>query len=463
MFKHEAWMKLAACLSIAAVAVVAYLPAVDNFFVSDDFVLLTFLKTINEQPLFLLEWPSEVFRVASYIYFWGLFQIFALNPEPYYWAGILLHVVVALLVCAVVLTATGRWLAAWAAGLFFAGYERHQEAVMWISAANDTILTLNFLVTLLLWSRYLKQTRARTLTLCATLSMFALTLFSKEGAVAFAPLAVVGFLLAGTSLRVALRRSMPLLLMTVVYGCIWVSQASDNFFVAKGLYSFGPQFFPVYARSLVRLTLPALIFGVPLLAFIWRENPGNRLLRVRGWFSELLRNRTVLYFAAFLVLCIVPYSFLTYQNHIPSRNTYLPSVGLAGIIGILFMALYAKMHSNRARFVSAAFLIAIVGLNVTYIWTKKEPQFQARSAPTLELIRAVNGSEVEQHLPITVCNFPLDPWIGREAILAFSRLELTDFTFRDACEDSVANALRWEEGRLSYAATFQAQAAQAKE
>ena len=290
MFKHGAKMKWAACFSIIAVAVITYLPAVDNFFISDDFVLLTFLETLNERPLYLLEWPSEVFRLMSYIYFWVCFQFFAIDPVPYYLSGIALHAIVSLLVCTVVLKFTGRWLAAWAAGLFFAGYERHQEAVMWISAANDTIVTLNFLIALLLWQRYLAQTehtRARALALCTALAGFAVALFSKEGAVALAPLAVVGLVLEGSGWRAAIRRCLPLLLMTVAFGFLWLSLANQNFFVTKGLYAFGPHSLPVYARSLLRLVLPSLVFLLPLLVLVYREKPDDGLGGVRRWLGTL--------------------------------------------------------------------------------------------------------------------------------------------------------------------------------
>jgi hypothetical protein len=469
MFKHGAKMKWAACFSIIAVAVITYLPAVDNFFISDDFVLLTFLETLNERPHYLLEWPSEMFRLMSYIYFWVCFQFFAINPVPYYLSGIALHAIVSLLVCAVVLKFTGRWLAAWAAGLFFAGYERHQEAVMWISAANDTILALNFLIALLLWWRYVAHaahSRAKTLALGTALAAFAVALFSKEGAVALAPLAFVGFVISGSGWRTAIRRSLPLLIMTVGFGVLWLSQSGENFFVTKGLYAFGPHFLPVFGRSLLRLVLPTLVFLVPLIIVIRREKSDDRPGPIRRWLKESGRVPALLFFLALLAFSIIPYSFLTYQNHIPSRNTYLPSVGLAALAGILFMALYEKTSSSWGRRASAGLLLAVVAANASYVWTKKEPQFRERSAPTLELIKTLNDSalDIQNRSPITICGFPLDTWIGWETVLRFTPVEAKDVVFKDVCDDSVASALRWDESQGGYSMTFQAKAsAQIKE
>ena len=334
---------------------------------------------------------------------------------------------------------------------------------MWISAANDTILGLNFLAALLLWRHFLAQTVRRwkwALSLGVVLPMSALTLFSKEGAVALAPLAVLGLMLDGSNWRVAIRRCLPLLAMTVAWGFFWLSQSYNNFFVTKGLYSFGPQFFPVYARSLMRLVVPMLVFFVPLAVLVYRRGTQENFDGIRRWSSELVRNKALLFFVALLMLSLIPFSFLTYQNHIPSRNTYLPSVGLAGAVGVLFATLREKTASAWGRRAGIALLLAVVSLNVAYIWAKKEPQFRARSAPTLELIRSLNDteSEIVRGSPVTICGFPLDPWIGREAVNGFTHLKESDVTFRDDCEESVTNALRWDELHGNYSENFLAQA-----
>jgi hypothetical protein len=102
--------------------------------------------------------------------------------------------------------------------------------------------------------------------------------------------------------------------------------------------------------------------------------------------------------------------------------------------------------------------VAVVSLNVVYIWVRKEPQFRERSAPTFELIRILNDTEGEivRGSPITICGFPLDPWIGREAVIGFTPLKEHDFGFRDVCNESVPNALRWNEERDTYTENLQA-------
>ena len=140
-------------LSIIAVAVTTYLPAVDNFFISDDFGMLTYVQMLRQAPIRILEAPSEFFRLTSYLYFSACVWLFGPNSAAFYWTGIALHALVSVLVYVLVLLVTRKRVAAWSAAVFFAAYERHQEAIMWISAANETLVTLFCLLFLILWLR----------------------------------------------------------------------------------------------------------------------------------------------------------------------------------------------------------------------------------------------------------------------------------------------------------------------
>jgi hypothetical protein len=180
---------LALWLSIPLIGVVAYLPAIDNDFISDDFALLLFVEDLEQHPWAIWDSVSEFFRLVSYVYFWVTFKLFGLRPEPYYLASIALHTAASLLVFALVRAVTGRPLPAWVAAIFFVAYARHEEAVMWISANNETILTLNCLVFLLVWELHLSGKRPR-LSYFAGLVAFVVALFSKETSVVLVPLAM---------------------------------------------------------------------------------------------------------------------------------------------------------------------------------------------------------------------------------------------------------------------------------
>ena len=426
----QATKRLGVLCSIILVAVVTYLPAVDNFFISDDFTMLSYLESLKQNPASILNDPSELFRLLSYVYFWGCSYLFGLNSTGYYWAGIALHAIASLLLFVLVEKLTGRPLAAWTAALFFAAYERHQEAIMWISAANDLILTILCLVFLLLWLRNTAGSR-----LLAAV-VFGLALFSKEPAVALLPLSVLMSVVRGVSWRQAFVKSSPLALMTAAYIYLWLSRANQNFFLTEHHYAWGLHFLPVSAQTVVRMVAPTILFMLPLFA-----------LAKRPWVRTVFREKALLFFGAVVCVTVVPYSFLTYLPSIPSRNTYLPSVGLAALVGLLFAALYPTFSTRRTRGFAVAFFVVMINQNIAYVWIKKEPQYLERAAPTRELIEALNGLDrtVASDASICVVDFPLHPWIGTESVKWFTRFDRNHMTFStNVCATESSDVvMRW--------------------
>lgn len=314
---------------------------------------------------------------------------------------------------------------------------------MWISAANETILALNCLVFLLLWRRAANSKGNMYLILAHV--MFGVALFSKEAAVVLLPLAVLQLHLEGYAPRDVLRQSMILTLMLGLFGALWLVVARRNFFVTDGHYQLSWQFISVYTRSLVRLLAQIL----PLIA-AWMT---ARYYQARRGFAERSSASSwrpaAILFIALLILAIMPYSFLTYLNHIPSRNTYLPSIGLAGLIGIVFASLHGRMRTEGTRMLVVVSLVALVTANVTYIWLKKEPQYRERAAPTRELIETLNAQKFSL-LPIQVCQFPLDPWTFSEAVKRFTPFQTEDVILATACNTEGVSVLRWEQSTNKY-------------
>jgi hypothetical protein len=252
---------------------------------------------------------------------------------------------------------------------------------------------------------------------------------------------MLGLLRHGYTCRQALERSIPVLALTAAYVVLWLSQANRNFFVSDGHYALGFHFLPVYGRALIRLLSPAIPFAAALL-----------LLRQRK--AELPWSSSVLFFAAILVIAIVPYSFLTYQDHLPSRNTYFPSVGLAGLIGICFAGILAGLASDHSKRVGVAVFAGLIIGNIGYIWFKKEPQFRERAAPTRELFDFLNSNEARRapRGPLYVCGFPLEhPWWFDDAVSRFTPFSTDDVVLRDNCIDSEGSfVLTWDSSKARY-------------
>jgi hypothetical protein len=429
-----------AILLVILVCVLTYLPAVDNFFIADDFGLFTVIEAAERSPRWFLESTTEFFRLMSYIYFAICWHLFGLDPQPYYWAGIGLHAAVAVLLYVLVFQLTRSVIASSAAALFFAAYERHQEAVMWISAANETVLALNCMVFLLLWKRA-ADSGCKVSSVLAH-AVFALALFSKEAAVVLVPMAMIQLYLSGHSRRDILKKSAVLLIMVGAFGALWLTVAYRNFFVQDGHYALSFRFITVYLRTVFRLLVQVL----PLAAawfFYRRQNlPPNS-----PWKPQMA------FFAALLLLSAAPYTFLTYLDHLPSRNTYFPSIGLAGFVGILFASLYSRLETRSHRAVAVSLFSFLVIANSAYVWTKKEPQYRERAAPTRELIETLNAQDIRK-VPVRVCGFPLDSWTFTEAVTRFTRFKEDEVILDQDCKTGGELIVQWDQENSKYIANF---------
>lgn len=428
--------------SIILLCIVGYLPAIDNSFISDDFTLLRFLRELDANPSAIWGAASEFFRSVSYVYFWLAFRLFGLRPEFYYLSGIALHIAASLAAFALVRAVTGRTITAWVAAVFFAVYARHEEAVMWISANNSTILTLNCLLFLTLWERHLTGERPRWVHAGAVV-MFVVALFSKESAVALLPLAAFRVAVHRPVAEVV-RKLWPLAAICAGFISLWLSQSGRNFFVADGHYAIGMHFPTVYSRSLLSLLSSALPFiGAVAFAWWWNRRSGA------GALPKVFSTPTALFFLSWIFLSMIPVSFQTYSKYIASRNTYFPSVALAALVGILFTFLLDNARSPRFKAAFALMLMAVLAFNGQYLWRKQDPQYTKRAAPTRELIAVLNGSDFDGK-PLHVCGFPLHESIGSAAVAEMTRLPEGSVVFTRECGPNDVPFARWQANELQY-------------
>jgi hypothetical protein len=82
-----------------------------------------------------------------------------------------------------------------------------------------------------------------------------------------------------------------------------------------------------------------------------------------------------------MVAGLLPYSFLTYMNRVPSRHTYLASAGLALVAAAGWLA-FRERVTAMPRTVPAAALALVALHNCGYLWIKKMPQYARRAEVT---------------------------------------------------------------------------------
>jgi hypothetical protein len=103
-----------------------------------------------------------------------------------------------------------------------------------------------------------------------------------------------------------------------------------------------------------------------------------------------------------------PAAFLTYSTAIPSRQTYLASVGLA----LLFGAAAARFGVLRGENALHWLLAAVLLHNCAMLWGRKRGQFLDRAEPTTRIIELARKT----HGDIWVRCFPRAPIVADAAV-----------------------------------------------
>lgn len=387
------------CL-LAALTVLAYGPVFGQPLIEDDY------PNIAQAQLYgpVAGWPAmmhdPVFRVraTTWLLMYGIHCVFGMWAPAYYAALVALQILNTWLVFAL-----GSWrdigyrTAAWAAA-FFAVYEGHQEAVMWLSGSTEPLMLFFGLLSLLFWIQVIQNAGAMRIAFyVASLACFSLALLSKESAVIWAALLLLPIVFDRPSWRQAFLL-VPYAVLSAVVALSILESRSQSFRFQDGSFSMSAPFWLTWPHNMLRLFWP---WGLAALIaiFLWRPAAYRKLLTLGLCWAGL---------------GLIPYSFLTYSRYIPSRQLHLASVGLALVAGYAFMELFHRYWQRRR-----AIVVAVCGLllihNVGYLWVKKRSQFLARAAPTEALIAF---ARTHPGLIYVQC-FP------RQQIIAESAIQLT--------------------------------------
>ena len=361
---------------LAALAVLAYLPLLSQPLLQDDY------PNIEQARLYgpVSGWPAMLsdfqfrYRATSWVLTYWIERLFGVAPLAFYLVSIALHIGNTWLVYALGSWKVIGWPVSTGAAGFFAVYEGHQEAVMWYSASNELLLFLFGGLTLLFWVRFAEQ-QGNISCYLASLFCFVLALLSKESAVVIVPLLCLPLLNSPVDYRRWVWL-LPFVALTLGEMGLIFSGLSESFRASDGSFSLDAPFWITLPTSLARLLWP---WG--LIALV-----ATRLCRGR----EYGRLHLISFF--WMGIALLPYSFLTYMRFVPSRQTYLASLGLAWIVGSGFLAFHAKVAPTHRKAVLATALLAL-SFNAGLLWTQKRRQFLERAAPTEALLALAQNAE----------------------------------------------------------------------
>ena len=408
MRRRAGYPLLVACLLAAA----AYAPALNNGFIADDYVILQRTELMRSQPLYLFHIlfhvAPENFRFVSYVIFAFSKSVAGYDARIFYAFNIALHIANVVLLRHLLILVMKDDFVADTASILFAVFQAPQEAVMWLAAMNETTLAFFTLIALVMWwqKRYLVATAA-----------YAIALFSKESGI------IILFLIGLLELKQRQRKSYQeyalLLIPTTVFAAVFFSTMRTNFMIANGFYAIRLHAIAVLLLSFHRLIWPWL-YVVLLLVWVGRilnreVNPSHRrnLLPRRasaGRQQERIFEKLPAYLACVLVP-MLPYMFIAYQNAIPSRQLYMASAVLMTVLALLLKPIQRTMLFRL-------FIVVFVGFNISYLWFRKDAQFEDRAAPTTQLVEALRRHKPQ---PALVMDFDYPyPAIAQAAGVAVS-------------------------------------------
>ncbi|HEX9987599.1 MAG TPA: glycosyltransferase family 39 protein [Chloroflexia bacterium] len=361
---------------LLACALTLFLPSLGGYFLSDDFVLLTWTRvaSVGEVAGFFDPGTFWFYRPMVKVVYWLGQSIFGLRAAPFHLFSLVLHWLNAYLVYRLIARQKDtRWVAGLAAALLFLLNAHHAETISWIAAIGDLIAACCTLSALILFQRYLEGHSA--LSLVASVALFALGLLSRETAMMLPALLLLSLLVLpgeGSESRAAVPLSR-LATAFAAYAAVLLGylavqllgRTSTQAVLGRG----GLQFRALNLDSILLAIMDyahGLVPGGSLLAQLPLD-----ALRVVVWFEwlavlvlavALWRVGYRLALFGLLWLLLTPLLFIFFSG--PSdRYFYLPSIGYAIFVAALLIALLAWVRKRLPQLhiparVTAGILIA---------------------------------------------------------------------------------------------------------
>ncbi len=345
-------------LFLATLCIVAYAPSFNNGFIADDFHNLVSAAKFRADPSYLFSIPPQNFRVTTFVMLASGESLFGDRAAFYYIFPLFIHFLNCLLLWKLMLLLGRPPSECFLAACLFSVFQAPQEAIMWLSASAEVMLAFSVLAMLVLWARdrYL---------LCALI--YCVALVTKESAPVAIPLIL---LMDWFRNRIGMRREYLLFVPpTLAFAAVFIWVSSNNPMIQAHIYEFGSHAIEVLLRSLHRLIWPWIYILV--IANRWIA---GRWIPLSAFMRAL----------SFLVVAMLPYLFLTYDNHLPSRHVYMASIGL-----MAFMAW--AVARTPSRLFRQAFIITFIVFNICYLWIRKDAQFEERAAPTTALLAVLDS------------------------------------------------------------------------
>ena len=359
---------------VCVAAMVPYLWTLDDYFVQDDFGVVSLLA--GKPALAFFGWftrpwmdniwgstPDEIRPFPAVTY-----QLTALghagSPIANHVLNLALHVGNALLVLGIGRMAAGLTRpAATAAACIFALLPVHPESVIWVTGRVDSMPALAYMAAFLAYVRF-RASGARHWYTIAVAAFF-VALFTKQNTVTFGP-AIVLFdaVVLGRAPRPTwdwLRPYVPFALLTVAYlllrYALFGEVARESLLTPAGLAAFSE----MAGRHVARIAAGRVVPLGPLIALLVVAAGATGIAAVKIGYEPWRTLRAAVFFLiVWTALGIAPVLVAGYES---PRHIYLASVGWAIGIGIAIDVLW---RAQPSRVMKPAVTVAVTLLLAVY-------------------------------------------------------------------------------------------------
>jgi hypothetical protein len=220
---------------------------------------------------------------------------------------------------------------------------------------------------------WLQASRPQPIFYAAAFAAYLLALLSKESAVGLVPLCALAVVFSGRKHWHRLWTLLPFAITGAVYFAFIYMARDTHLHFADGTFSLGAPFPEVIARS---------SWGI---LWVW----GFVVLVLSALKFLKLPSAIIPLGLAWMVLALLPYSFLTYMPRVPSRHTYIASVGVALLVGAGFITFQKWAKVAEKRWLGPALASVLIAHECGYLWTVVHNRYVLRAAPTEDLLEVV--------------------------------------------------------------------------
>ena len=213
---------------VAAVALIAFIPALSGGFVWDDFDYVKNNPILKAAGLTLLRRLATDVVVGNYhpLTMASLAIDNALlgpGPAGFHAMNVIVHAANAVLLGYVLMALGWRKDASWAGALLWAVHPLRVESVAWISARKDLLYVFFFLAALLAYLRHARNDSGARRAYAGSLVLFCCSVLSKGAAVAFVPVMfLVDWRVGRRPAAKTIVEKLPFVAVAIVFGVIAV-------------------------------------------------------------------------------------------------------------------------------------------------------------------------------------------------------------------------------------------------